>query len=234
MATKLEKILIRSIELANEKWDLFTKGERLVLGVSGGKDSLSCLRLLSFFGVDLRAVHVSISGNSPEGLEEYCRQYAEYQCITATQVNKDHTAKNPCFSCSRERRRLLLKFAASFKSEKIILGHHKDDVAETLMINMIYSREISTMMPKQVLFKGSYHIIRPMYLIPEAMIESYAREQGIPEFGNDCEFASAGKRLRIKNLIAELNTESKGIDVVENIFSSMKQIKSDFIPFDVK
>lgn len=234
MSTKLEKTLIRYIEEANEKWGLFKKGERLVLGVSGGKDSLSCLRLLSFFGLDLKAVHVDFFGITLSGLKEYCNYYADYQSITIDYLNNDHLKKNPCFGCSRKRRRILLESAASFSSNKIVLGHHKDDVAETLMINMIYSREISTMMPKQALFGGTYHIIRPMYLIPEPMIRTYAREQGIPEFHKDCEFASESKRLRIKKLIAELNGESRGIDVAENIFSSMKQIKADFIPFDLE
>ena len=234
MATKLEKTLIRYIEEANEEWKLFKKGERLIVGVSGGKDSLSCLRLLSFFDLHLKAVHINLFGKGVSGLKEYCSFYADYQEIKAVPISNKRIQKNPCYRCSRERRQLLLEAAAAFNCHKIALGHHKDDAAETLIINMIYSREISTMMPLQVLFKGTYMIIRPMYLIPEPMILSYAREQGIPELDAGCEFGEDSKRRRVKEQLAQLNTESKGIDVIENVFSSMKQIKHGFIPFDKK
>lgn len=75
MSSKLEKILVRYIQDANEKWKMFKKGERRILGVSGGKDSLSCLRLLSFFDLKVNAVHVNQSGKTISGLKEYCIIY---------------------------------------------------------------------------------------------------------------------------------------------------------------
>ncbi len=163
-------------------------------------------------------------------IEKYCRKYADYQHITSDVISEHKSIKNICFTCSRQRRRLLLEAAKAHGCTTIALGHHKNDVVETLLLNQIYSREISTMMPKQALFAGSYHIIRPMYFIPESLLVSYAREQSFPIISESCDHEKNTKRLFIKNILEQIQDASPGIDVIDNIFSSMHHIKSDFIP----
>lgn len=230
MSTKLEKILIDHIKQANDQWNLFSKGERLVIGISGGKDSLACLRLLSFFDLELTAVYVDFFGKHDENLKAYCCNYTDYKHITSSFLEDKLDSKNICFNCSRQRRRLLLETAESINATKVVLGHHKNDVVETLLLNQIYSREISTMSPKQALFKGSYHIIRPMYLIPEPMLETYVKEQNIPLFDLRCDFERDTKRKFVKDILKQIQDRSPGIDVVDNIFSSMDHIKPEFLP----
>ena len=228
--TKLEKRLISYIEEANKKWDMFKTGERLVIGISGGKDSLACLRLLSFFDLDLTAVYIDFFDKHDNKLGSYCHNYADYKHISSDALKGKLASKNICFSCSRQRKRLLLEFAESINATKVVLGHHKNDVVETLLLNQIYSREISTMSPKQALFKGSYHIIRPMYLIPEPMLLTYVSEQNIPTFDLRCDFEQNTKRKYIKDLLKNIQDNSPGIDVIDNIFSSMDHIKPEFLP----
>ena len=230
MSTKLERLLCESIRAANGKWDLFRPGERLIVGVSGGKDSLSCLRLLSLFDLELTAVYVDLFGLQDDNIREYCSQYAEYQHIISDRLNKLNGHKNLCFSCSRERRRCLLEAAERHDCTKIVLGHHKNDVVETLLMNQIYSREISTMMPKQALFDGKYHIIRPMYTVPEPLLVTYVREQKMPVTERSCNYSGDMKRNFIRDLIKTIQNNSPGIDVIENIFSSMSHINPSFLP----
>ena len=228
--TKLETTLINLINQANEKWNMFEKGERLVIGISGGKDSLSCLKLLSYFELDLTAVYVDFFDKHDNKLELYCRNHADYKHISSNELEGKSACKNICFYCSRQRRRILLETAESVNATKVILGHHKNDVVETLLLNQVYSREISTMTPKQALFKGSYHLIRPMYLIPEPMLRTYVREQKIPSFDLRCDFEQNSKRKYIKELLKNIQSNSPGIDIIDNIFSSMDHIKEDFLP----
>lgn len=228
--TKLETILIQYIKQANQKWQLFEKGERLVIGISGGKDSLSCLKLMSHFDLDLTAVYVDFFHKHNKELELYCSNYADYKHVTSSALEDKKLNKNVCFTCSRQRKRILLEQAEAIGARKVVLGHHKNDAVETLLLNQIYSREFCSMHPNQALFKGQYHMIRPMYLIPEPMLISYVREQNIPSFDLRCDFEQDSKRKYIKQLLQGVQENSPGIDIIDNIFSSMFRINSDFLP----
>jgi len=230
LSTKLERLLLDQIREANDRWDLFRPGERLIVGVSGGKDSLSCLRLLSFFNLEMIAVNIDFFAANDNKFAEYCSQYADYLHIISDYLNKDKDNKNLCFSCSKQRKRCLLEAAERHHSTKIVLGHHKNDVVETLLMNQIYSREISTMLPKQELLNGSYRMIRPMYLIPEPLIQTYAREQRIPYIENSCEFGNLSKRSMIRDMLKTIAENSPRIDVIDNIFSSMLRVNKNFLP----
>ena len=228
--TKLESTLINYINEANEKWHMFKKGERLVIGISGGKDSLACLNLLSHFDLELLAVNVDFFDKYDPALEEYCANHVDYKHIRSSSLGNTENKKNLCFSCSKQRKRILLEQAEAFGASKVVLGHHKNDAVETLILNQIYSREISSMSPKQALFNGEYHIIRPMYLISEPMLETYVREQNIPSFNIKCDFEQDSKRKFIKDQLNRIQDESPGIDIIDNIFSSMFHINKNFLP----
>lgn len=229
MLGKLELKLVDQITQANERWKMFEKGERLVIGISGGKDSIACLNLLNHFDLKLHAVYIDLHNMHDNKLEEYISNVADYQHISSDVLNDYKHKNNICFSCSRQRRKLLLESARDLGINKIILGHHKDDVVETLLLNQIYSREYSTMQPKQGLFKDEYFIIRPMYLIKERSIQDYVNQQKFPEFNLRCNYELDSKRKYIKDLIAQIQKNSPGINVVDNLFSSMFNINEDFL-----
>ncbi|MCD6233809.1 MAG: hypothetical protein DRP86_00210 [Candidatus Neomarinimicrobiota bacterium] len=233
MTTKLEKILLARIREANRNWDLFQEGEKLLVGVSGGKDSLSLLTLLSRFPVELHAVHVQLNSELPVHFLDYCKKYARIHLVK-TDIHEKAFApdagKNPCFICMRLRRKTVVSFAVKNGFNKIFFGHHKNDVVETFLLNQIYGREISTMLPKQPLFDGQFHICRPMYMIPAPLLKTYAGEQKVPVAPETCPAAEHSRRNRIREWLNDLQEFNPRIDVVDNIFSSLKRINRPFIP----
>jgi tRNA(Ile)-lysidine synthase TilS/MesJ len=175
-------------------------------------------------------VYIDFFDKHDNKLEAYCSKYADYKHITSSVLKDKRPDKGVCFTCSRQRKRILLEQAEAIGAHKVILGHHKNDAVETLLLNQIYSREISSMTPKQSLFNGDYQIIRPMYLIPEPMLRTYVKEQNIPSFDLRCDFEQDSKRKFIKEILQQIQANSPGIDVIDNIFSSMFRINSDFLP----
>ncbi|MDD3807387.1 MAG: ATP-binding protein, partial [Candidatus Marinimicrobia bacterium] len=233
MSTKLEKRLLALIQEANQNWDLFKEGDRLLVGISGGKDSLSMLTLLSHFKVDLHAVHIRLSPTSPIDFLDYCKHYSTVHLVETTiyeQAFAQDANKNPCFICMRQRRKMIVTFAMEQTFDRIFYGHHKNDVVETFLLNQLFGRELSTILPKQPLFDNKFYLCRPLYLVPEPLLETYAREQNFPTVLETCPAAKNSQRNHIKTLLHQLQEQNPKIDLVDNIFSSMKRINMPFIP----
>ena len=110
---------------------------------------------------------------------------------------------------------------------KIAFAHHKDDIIETLLLNIFYAREISTMMPSQSIFGGELHIVRPLLYIREDLVKKYAREQQLPVIENSCPTSKTSRRMFIKKLLNEMEKENK--DIKENIFKAMGNVKMDYL-----
>lgn len=233
MPTKLERNILARIRQANEWWQLFQPGEKVLVGISGGKDSLALLELLSHFDLEIEALHIRLSSSASDHFYEWCRQRSTFHVLETDILAEAHAPdanKNPCFICTRRRRRTMAEFAQSRGIVKIVYGHHKNDAAETFLINQIYGRELSTMMPDQELLDGQFHIIRPLYLVPEFLLESYAREKEIPVAKEYCPTAGKSKRTLIKDILKELQAANPKIDVIDNIFNSMALINLPFLP----
>jgi len=214
--------------LANEKYSLWKDNELILIGLSGGKDSLSLVEILASLNLQLHLIHVKMNIDMP--IPEINRDIP-YTVVDVSGHNREFMKKkNPCFSCTRLRRRKILEFADERGIKKIAFAHHKNDVIETLLLNMFYGREISTMKPRQVLFNGLFEIIRPFYLVPEKLINKLAKELKLSIVSNLCEFDNQTKRALIKKLITQIEQESKKIDLTDNIYSSMFNIKADFLP----
>ena len=141
-------------------------------------------------------------------------------------ANSSENRENPCFLCSWERRKRLFHLAHRFKCNKIALGHHKDDIIETLLLNIFYSAEISTMVPLQALFKGKITLIRPLALLEEKKIERFAREMGLPFGPGGCPSAGKTKRKVVKDLIEALSKKDRRVK--GNIFRALSNIKLDY------
>jgi tRNA 2-thiocytidine biosynthesis protein TtcA len=146
--------------------------------------------------------------------------------------HSDYNRKNPCFLCSRLRRKRIFEIAAERGCNKIALAHHKDDIIETLLINLFFGREISTMMPKQPIFQGSLHIIRPFAYIREELIKKYAKEHGMLSIENQCSSSKTSKRMQIKKLLQELEVENK--NVRDNIYKALRHVNVDYLPQNMK
>jgi tRNA 2-thiocytidine biosynthesis protein TtcA len=218
---------------------MISDGDRIIVGLSGGKDSLTLMYMLSERQVrvpvtyELIAVHIDpgFEGGFSEPLESYCEkqgfalrvEYTDYGVIGHSPENRE----NPCFLCSRLRRKRLFEIADELGCSKIALGHNKDDIIETLFLNIFYAGEISTMVPSQTFFDERFTVIRPLAFADETLIKSFANHQKFPEFINPCPSAVHSKRQEIKTLLNGLyrsNNKIKG-----NIFKAMSHVRMDYL-----
>jgi tRNA 2-thiocytidine biosynthesis protein TtcA len=223
---------------AIHRYGMIQDGDRILVGVSGGKDSLALLHLLherkKRVPIDYELIPIYIDLGFSLSRQEPLRDFFEARGLSyhieQTQIGKlahsRENRENPCFLCSWERRKLIFKLADRFNCNKIAFGHHKDDIIETFLLNIFYSAQISTMLPVQTIFKGKMAIIRPLALIEEKKIGRFAREMKFPVGHVGCPSSGSTKRKEIKELIAAL--EEKNRRVKGNIFRSLSNIKLDY------
>ncbi|ABC77608.1 tRNA lysidine(34) synthetase [Syntrophus aciditrophicus] len=239
--TKLFYHLKKWLEKAIMDYRMIEEGDHVLVGVSGGADSLALLDLLNTPMIfvpefSLTVVHID-PGFDPDAagydrLESYMKAGGYNYVMEKTDIgplsHSDYNKKNPCFLCSRLRRKRIFEIAGEIGCNKIALAHHQDDMIETLLINMFYGREISTMMPDQPIFGGSMHIIRPLTYIREELIKKYSREREFPIVESSCPTNPVSRRRYIKNLLDSLEKENK--DIRANIFKAMSHVKMDYLP----
>ena len=237
--TKTEKKINSKIGKAIHDYDLIAEGDKILIAVSGGKDSLTLLNLLkerqSWAPVqfDLYAAHIitdfhcaacthkSTLVDTFKGLDiEY--RFKEIKVL-------DENGKTSCFWCSWNKRRALFEIADELGCNKIAMGHHKDDIAETMLMNLLYRGEISVMNPSQELFKGKLTIIRPLSYVKESMVSEFAKESNFPSKLCKCPHGKDSKRKYIKDFIKKTNESLNGLDVRTNIFKSITRIKDGYI-----
>ena len=221
-------------------YSMIEAGDRILVGVSGGADSLALLDLLDSPMIfvpsfALQVVHIDpgfdplyagygiLEGHLKAGGYDHVMEKTDFGPL----AHSDHNKKNPCFLCSRLRRKRIFEIADERGCNKIAFAHHRDDIVETLLINMFYAREISTMVPNQRIFAGKLHIIRPLAYIREPLVKKYAAERVFPTIENACPTSKTSRRLYIKRLLDELEKDNK--DIRDNIFRSMQHVKTDYL-----
>jgi tRNA(Ile)-lysidine synthase TilS/MesJ len=217
----------------------FSEGDKILTGVSGGKDSLLLLEVLGElskkrnFKVQIVPVHIKIKdigyNINFDAIDEICKHYHFKLHIIESSIDFDPThKKGPCFVCSWHRRKLLYSTAREMGCNKIALGHHMDDAVQTLLMNMIYHGSISSMPARLSMFQGELQIIRPLLFISEKEIIDYKNIRKFPELIKDCPYGSDTKRNTVKELIAEL--EKINPTATLNIFRSMSKIFPAYLP----
>jgi len=241
--SKLHLHLRKRLEQAVLKHGMIAEGDRVLLGVSGGADSLTLLKLMTGPMLFVPkpeyviAVHVDLGfegsdGNISRSLEDYFSEEGYNYHMEKTNIgplsHSDFNRKaSPCFLCSRLRRKRLFELARKYRCNKVALAHHKDDLIETFLLNVFFAREISTMLPYQSFFGGDFYLIRPLAYIEESLLKRFAVESQFPIVGNHCPTAEQSKRKYIKELIKKLDKDHRGVK--ENIFKSMKHVKPDYL-----
>ncbi len=214
-------------------------GDHVLVAVSGGKDSLVLLRVLHErlkripITYDITAVHVDpgFGGNSAGEMEAFFSTHGfDFRIIESDIGPKAHgpeNRENPCFLCSRMRRKLLFEMADALQCNRIALGHHKDDIIETLFLNIFYGASISTMLPVQELFDGKLTIIRPLYRVDEDLIRRYAKTMDFPRIELGCPSAGATKREEIKDMLNSFYRKSRKIK--GNIFHALQNVNPEYL-----
>ncbi len=238
--TRLYRHLKKWLEKAVMDFEMIEEGDKLLIGISGGADSYVLLDLLDspmIFVPRFSFVAVNIDmGFDPScqaynSLEKYLRENNYRHIMEKTDIgivaHSEINKKNPCFLCSRLRRKRIFEIAAAQGCNKIAFAHHRDDIIETLLINIFYGREISTMVPKQSIFGGKLHIIRPLVYMREELVKKYCRERQFPVAENECPTSVTSRRLYIKNLLNDMAKDNKKIR--DNIFKAMSHVKPDYL-----
>jgi len=217
-------------------YHMLTDGDRIAVGVSGGKDSLTLLKVLkdrqAFVPIryELLAVHVDMGYpiSLASGLRRYFKKIGvEFHIEKNSALRKLKEDKINCFWCSWNRRKSLFELAHRLGYAKVALGHHKDDVVETILMNMFFNGEISAMSPYQELFRGEIVVIRPLVYVEEDLICRFTQEAKLPFSDFRCPKGLASNRSRISRIIREL--ERVCPDVKTNIFRSLRRIKKDYL-----
>ena len=233
------KSLNRAVGKAIHDYDMIEEGDRILVGLSGGADSLTLAWLLAErrrrvrVRYELEAVYVDpgFEGGAGDALHPFCGRLGIPLRVELTDFGlRGHSPanrENPCFLCARLRRQRMFEIAAERRCTKLALGHNKDDLIETLFLNMCFSGEISTMRPAQVLFERRFTVIRPLAYAEAALIRRFAGEYRLPVVENTCPSATSSRRSEIKSLLQDLYRRNRKIK--GNLFRSMRRVKPEYL-----
>lgn len=216
-------------------YSLISEGDKILIGVSGGKDSLSLLALLNEFKLrskinfEMFACHIRTDFHCAScmytGVLSEIFEKSGIKYIFKDINVLDESGKTDCFWCSWNKRKALFRISSELNCSKIALGHHKNDIVETVLMNLFFHGQISAMCPRQELFKGKITIIRPLCYIEEELTSRFAKECGFPTKFCRCSFGRNSVRKYTKELISALQRRSPGLDVSANIFKSIEGLR---------
>jgi len=224
MAKELQKLL-STVRQAAEHYDMIVDGDLIAVGLSGGKDSgallLALSKMRSFYPkkFSLCAVTVDMgfdgSGESHRILRDWCASLDTELHVVRTEIAKivfeERREKNPCSLCAKMRRGALIGEALRLGSDKIALGHHLEDAAETLMMSMIHEGRIGSFMPVTVYEDTGISVIRPLIYTREADIKSVVRAENVPVIESLCPENGETERADMKALLKSLEREHRGV-----------------------
>lgn len=240
--TEADKVL-RRIERRFVKgvatYCLLSDDDKVLVGLSGGKDSMALLELLARRSRIFRprftviAAHVQMRNIGYESDVDYLRGFAESLGVPLVTYEAEFDAstdrrKSPCFLCSWNRRKALFTLAKEHGCNKIALGHHMDDILETLLMNITFQGAFSTMPPKLVMRKFDMTIIRPLCLVPEAALEELAALRCYRKQDKSCPYETHSHRSDMKEILHRL--EAMNPDARYSLWGSMTNIQSDLLP----
>ena len=214
-----------------EDYNMITPGDKIAVGVSGGKDSLVLLQLLNglrqYSDFELEAITIDMGlGMDYSNIADFCKKLGVPYTIVNTQIGPiifDHRKeKNPCSMCSKMRRGALNQAILDRGIRKIALGHHYDDAVETFLMSLIYEGRISCFQPVTDLDRTGVIQIRPMLYIHERTVDNFATRMDLPVVENRCPVDKNTKREEIKQLVFEMSKTYP--DLKERIFGAMQRL----------
>ena len=244
--SKLEKRIVQKIGAAVVDYDLIAEGDKIMVCVSGGKDSYALLDALLLLSrkspVSYEIVAVNVDQGWPGYQTDAIKQHLEsrqvpYRMVRAHEIadivervlNPEETGATPCSLCSRLRRGVLYGLAKELGATKIALGHHLDDLAETLLLNLFYSGSLRSMPPKLISDDGQNIVIRPMAYVEERDLTEYAAERRYPVVRCSCPTCGLPDQQRqvVKRMLTSLQAEHDGLKT--QMLAAMKNVKPAFL-----
>ena len=233
---KLEKRLCRQVGEAIVDYNMIEEGDKVMVCMSGGKDSYAMLDILMKLRerapINFEIIAVNLDQKQPNFPAEILPNYLKSLGIQYHIEEQDTYSivkrvipegKTTCGLCSRLRRGILYRVADELGATKIALGHHRDDILETLMLNMFYAGKLKGMPPKLRSDDGKHIVIRPLAYVPEKLLERYAADMNFPIIPCDlCGSQPNLQRQVMKEMLREWEKKHPGR--VENLFRSMHHI----------
>ena len=238
--------LTRRFHKACADYGLIADGDHILVGLSGGKDSLALVELLGRRAqiykprFQVTALYVRVKERNYQTdisyLEEFCREAKIPLLVRDVEIGEPKDEKemakseagNPCFLCAWYRRKTLFNVAQELGCNKIAFGHHRDDIVQTLLMNLIYQGAFASMPPMLQLEKMPLRIIRPLCLIDEADLSRYAELRGYKKQEKLCPFEHVSSREKAKDLLAHIRTLNP--EAVDSIYAAMTNIKAEYLP----
>jgi tRNA(Ile)-lysidine synthetase-like protein len=232
---EIEKIAGKAIN----DYALIKENDRVLVALSGGKDSLVMLDTISNrrkrlpIKYDITAVHVHLKNIGYkidfEFIKSFCNEHnVPLHILEAEAVIEADDKTTPCFICSRLRRKLLFDFVKDAGCNKLALGHHMDDAVETLLMNMMFNSSISSIPPSLSMFGGEFDIIRPLIFLREDEIKKYSELKNFPRELKTCPYSEDTNRFTVKSIINEMEKINK--NACRNIFAAMSNIHNEYLP----
>jgi tRNA 2-thiocytidine biosynthesis protein TtcA len=224
---------------ALKTWDMVRPGERILLGASGGKDSAILARDLAQkrsqgrLDAELCALHIR-NDFSPDAMsaklaDEYASWGVPLVTIDVAVIGRLKPGrKMNCYWCSTQRRTELFRYAMEHGYTAVALGHHLDDVLETLFMNMMRKAELSTMPPVVQYRKYPVRVIRPLYLVEERQILDLAGELGILATTCTCGYNDHSERDRVRSRVEALTGGSS--QAKRNLLESLRHVSPEYLP----
>lgn len=236
--------LTKRFHKACADYQLIADDDHILIGLSGGKDSLLLTELLGRRAqiykprFKVTALHVRVKERDYHTdlsyLESFCAKAQVPLIVRDVEIGElpntpnTRTTQNPCFLCSWYRRKALFNVAQELGCNKIAFGHHRDDVAQTLLMNLFFQGAFATMPPILQLDKMPLQLIRPLCLIDEADIVTYAAMRGYEKQTKLCPFEHVSSREKVKELLEHIKTLNP--EAVASLFGAMTNIKTDYLP----
>ncbi len=229
--------ILSYVRRAVDDYEMIENGDRIAVGVSAGKDSLTLLAALAalqrFYPKHFELVAVTIDMGFPNTdfseIRKFCEERSVPYHVIPSEIYKIifevRQEKNPCSLCAKMRRGALHNAAKSLGCNKVALGHHFDDAVETFMLNLFYEGRIGCFSPVTYLSRADLHMIRPMIYLPEKDIRYFASHTSLPVVKSECPADGNTEREEMKQLLATLDRQHKGLRY--RIFGAMQRGEID-------
>lgn len=239
----------RKIGRAMHDYSMLADGDKVLVGVSGGEDSLALAWILAHWQkkapitYQCIAVHVDMSGeeSNPGPQASQVQEIMAYMQIPVVTVpalwrperkeleagREGQATKSICFQCARSRRTQMFQYAREEGFNKLALGHHRDDIIETFFLNLTCAGNVSTMRPEQELFGGRLSVIRPLAYCDKQEITSFVKKLGIHPVASDCPLSEETRRKDIHNLVQTIYQTIPGAR--EHIFAALGNVREEYL-----
>lgn len=218
---KLPQVIFSKIFRAVVEFELIDEGDNILIGISGGKDSLLLTYALAFlkyrtkknFSLAALTINPKFSGDFDEKLsrvKKFCNELEiphEVREVDIASLIREQGNKNACYTCAYFRRAAMNRRANELGANKVAYAHHLDDAVETFFMSLLSTGQLETFQPKTFLDRTNITVIRPLVYVREFEIEKFARKHKLDVLKSPCPFDGATNRQRVKNLIRDLEKD---------------------------